>query len=383
MKNFKYYNPTTIIFGKGSIAEIGSMIPLDSRIMLLAGGGSIKFNGVYNQTREALAGYSIAEFWGIQPNPEYETCMQAVRKIKDEKVDFILAAGGGSVLDAAKFIAAAALYEGEDPWEMMGDRSSVKPALPIGSILTLPATGSESNGNAVISRKETNQKLALSSPTLWPLFAVLDPETTFSLPERQTVNGIVDAFVHVAEQYLTYDVNSPLQDRQAEAILLTLIEEAPKVKADPRNYEARANIMWSATNALNTMIGCGVAQDWATHMIGHELTVIHGLDHARTLAVVLPSLLRFQKKHKQDKLALYGRRVWNLEGSDEKVAEAAIDKTEEFFKATGIGTRFSDYGIDVDSCLIAAERVTSRMGALGERGNLDREAIETILRNSQ
>ena len=383
MNNFKYYNPTTIIFGRGSIAEISSMIPLESRVMLLAGGGSIKANGVYNQTREALAGYSVVEFWGIQPNPEYETCLEAVRKIKEKNVDFILAVGGGSVLDAAKFIAAASLYEGEDPWEMMGDRSSVKPALPIGSILTLPATGSESNGNAVISRKEKSQKLAISSPTLWPLFAVLDPETTFSLPERQTINGIVDAFVHVAEQYLTYDVDSPLQDRQAEAILLTLIQEAPKVKSDPRNYEARANIMWSATNALNTLIGCGVAQDWATHMIGHELTVIHGLDHARTLAIVLPSLLRFQKAHKRDKLALYGRRVWNLQGSDEEVVEKAIDKTEEFFRETGIGTRFSDYGIDADSCLIAAERVTSRMGSLGEKGNLDRDAIEKILTNSR
>ena len=383
MNNFRYFNPTTIIFGKGSIAEISSHITLDSKIMLLAGGGSIKANGVYNQTRDALAGYSVVEFWGIQPNPEYQTCMQAVKKVREEKVDFILAVGGGSVLDAAKFIAAASLHEGGDPWEMMGDRSSVKPALPIGSILTLPATGSEANGNTVISRKETSQKLALSSPTLWPRFAVLDPETTFSLPERQTVNGIVDAFAHVAEQYFTYDVNSPLQDRQAEGILLTLIEEAPKVKADPQNYEARANIMWAATNALNTLIGCGVVQDWSTHLIGHELTVIHGLDHARTLAVVLPSLLRFQKKHKQGKLAQYGRRVWGLNGPDEEVAEAAINKTEEFFRETGIKTRFSDYGIDVETCLVAAERVTSRMGSLGERGNLDREAIETILKNSR
>ena len=216
------------------------------------------------------------------------------------------------MLDAAKFIAAATLYEGEDPWDMMGDRSSAKPALPIGAILTLPATGSEANGNAVISRKQYHQKLALSSPTLWPQFAVLDPETTYSLPERQTINGIVDAFVHVAEQYLTHDVNSPLQDRQAEGILMTLIEEAPKVLAEPSNYEARANIMWSATNALNTLIGCGVVQDWSTHMIGHEITVIHGLDHARTLAIILPSLLRFQKKHKLGKLAQYGRRVWGV-----------------------------------------------------------------------
>ncbi len=383
MKNFKYFNPTTIIFGKGSIAEISSHITLDSKVLLLAGGGSIKANGVYNQARDALAGYSVVEFWGIQPNPEYQTCMQAVKKARETKADFILAVGGGSVLDAAKFIAAASLHEGGDPWEMMGDRSSVKPALPIGSILTLPATGSEANGNAVISRRETSQKLALSSPTLWPRFAVLDPETTFSLPERQTANGIVDAFAHVAEQYLTYDVNSPLQDRQAEGILLTLIEEAPKVKSDPRDYEARANIMWAATNALNTLIGCGVVQDWSTHMIGHELTVIHGLDHARTLAIVMPSLLRFQKKHKQGKLAQYGRRVWGLSGADEEVADAAINKTEEFFRETGIKTRFSDYGIDVETCLVAAERVTSRMGSLGERGNLDRAAIETILKNSR
>lgn len=383
MRNFTYYNPTTIVFGKGSIAEINTLLPLDSKIMILAGGGSIKTNGVYGQTREALSGYSVVEFWGIPPNPEYEICMNAVARIKEEKVDYLLAVGGGSVLDAAKFIAAATLYEGSDPWDMMGDRSSSKPALPIGAILTLPATGSEANGNAVISRKQYSQKLALSSPTLWPQFAVLDPETTYSLPERQTINGIVDAFVHVAEQYLTHDVNSPLQDRQAEAILLTLIEEGPKVLAEPSNYEARANIMWSATNALNTLIGCGVVQDWSTHMIGHEITVIHGLDHARTLAVILPSLLRFQKKHKMGKLAQYGRRVWGITGPDEKVAEEAINKTEEFFRETGIKTRFSEYGIDAETCLVAAERVTSRMGPIGERGNLTKEAIETILRNCQ
>ncbi|MFH1965008.1 MAG: iron-containing alcohol dehydrogenase, partial [Acidobacteriota bacterium] len=266
---------------------------------------------------------------------------------------------------------------------IMGNRSSVKPALPLGVILTLPATGSEANGNAVISRKETSQKLAVSSLTLWPKFAVLDPETTYSLPERQTINGIVDAFVHVTEQYLTNDVNTPLQDRQAEGILLTLIEEAPKIKADPNNYEARANIMWSATNALNTLIGCGVVQDWATHMIGHELTVLHGLDHARTLAIVLPSLLRFQKEHKMGKLAQYGRRVWGLSGADELVAEEAINKTEKFFRKTGIRTKFSEYGIDAQTCLVAAERLTSRMGPVGEQGNLTREAIETILKNSQ
>ncbi len=362
---------------------MNTLLPLDSKILILAGGGSIKSNGVYNQTRAALSGYSIVEFWGIPPNPEYEICMKAVAKVKEEKVDFILAVGGGSVLDAAKFIAAAALFEGVDPWEMMGDRSSVKPALPIGTILTLPATGSEANGNAVISRKQYSQKLALSSRTLWPRFAVLDPETTFSLPDRQTINGIVDAFAHVAEQYLTHDVNTPLQDRQAEGILLTLIEEAPKVLAEPCNYEARANIMWSATNALNTLIGCGVVQDWSTHMIGHELTVLHGLDHARTLAIVLPSLLRFQKKHKLGKLAQYGRRVWGLNGPDDQVAEEAINKTEEFFRETGIKTKFSEYGIDAATCLVAAERIATRLGAIGERGNLTKEAIETILKNSQ
>ena len=383
MRNFTYYNPTTILFGKGSIAEMNTLLPLDLKIMILAGGGSIKSNGVYNQARAALSGYSLVEFWGIPPNPEYEVCMKAVAKVKEEKVDFLLAVGGGSVLDAAKFIAAAARYEGVDPWDMMGDRSSVKPALPIGSILTLPATGSEANGNAVISRKQLSQKLALSSPTLWPRFAVLDPETTFSLPERQTINGIVDAFAHVAEQYLTHDINTPLQDRQAEGILLTLIEEAPKVIAEPSNYDARANIMWSATNALNTLIGCGVVQDWATHMIGHELTVLHGLDHARTLAIVLPSLLRFQKEHKLGKLAQYGRRVWGLNGPDDQVAEAAINKTEEFFRETGIKTKFSEYGIDAETCLVAAERLSKRMGPIGERGNLTKEAIETILKNSQ
>jgi len=381
MKNFIFYNPTKIVFGKGQIARLPELILKNQKIMMTAGGGSIQKNGVYDQVMRALEGYDIVEFWGFQPNPEYETCMEAIRKAKEEKVGFFLSVGGGSVLDATKFIAASLCFDGEDPWDILSKGAPVQSAVPLGCILTLPATGSESNGNAVISRRERNQKLAFSSPEVMPRFSIIDPETTVTLDARQTSNGIVDAFVHVMEQYLTYDVNTPLQDRQAEAILQTLIEVAPQVKADPKDYDARANIMWCATQALNTLIGCGVVQDWTTHMIGHELTVLFGLDHARTLAIVLPAVMRHQRVQKRDKLIQYGRRVWGIQDADpEKVIDAAIEKTIRFFESAGNPTKLSAYDIPVADCLIAAERLSGREGKIGERQDIGREEIEAILR---
>lgn len=367
MNNFVYHNPVKIVFGKGTISELSNLLPKDKKILMLYGGGSIKKNGVYDQVSKALEGFDWLEFSGIEPNPLHETCMKVVELIKKENVDFLLSVGGGSVLDATKYIAMAALYTAtKDPWDMLKTGNHGTSALPLGCVLTLPATGSEMNAAAVISRKSTIEKLPLINAMLFPQFSILDPETTYSLPVAQTINGIVDTFMHVLEQYANTPVNAPLQDRQAEGIMLTLVEEAPKVLANPFDYDARANIMWAAANALSgtadeydSLIACGVVQDWSTHMIGHELTAFYGLDHAQTLAIILPSLWRQRFEEKEAKLAQLARRVYGItESSNSKAAEMAITKTEEFFHSIGMKTRLSDYSVDATE---AAKKVASRI----------------------
>jgi NADP-dependent alcohol dehydrogenase len=378
MQDFVFKNPTEILFGRGMIAKLGTRVPAQAPVLLLYGGGSIKSNGVYDQVKAALGSHRVVEFGGIEANPLYETCLKAVVEVKANQVGFILAVGGGSVLDAAKFIAAAARFDGADPWEiLLSGGANLKAALPLGAVLTLPATGSESNGNAVISRKATQEKLALASGLVFPVFSVLDPETTFSLPQKQVRNGVVDAFVHVMEQYLTYPAAAPLQDRFSESILQTLVEAGPVALAEPTNYDARAAFMWSATLALNTLIGCGVPQDWSTHMIGHELTAFYGLHHAETLAIVLPGVWKHEFERKKAKLEQYGRRVWQV-----KTARGAIAKTEGFFHSLGMPTRLRDYKISAKE---AAEKVRARFAerktVLGEHGDIDAAAAAAILRS--
>lgn len=380
MLNFTFQNPTKIIFGKGSIAKLSTVLSKDQKIMMVTGKGSIKKNGVYDQIVKTLEGYDMIEFWGIEPNPRYEMCMQAVEKAKAEGVNFLLAAGGGSALDATKFIAAAMKWDSGDPWEILSKGATVASAVPLGCVLTLPATGSEMNANAVITRESTKEKFAFISEHVYPEFSILDPATTFTLPERQTVNGIVDAYVHVLEQYMTYNVNAPLQDRQAEAILLTLIEEAPRVKADPHNYDARANIMWCATQALNGTISCGVPQDWATHIIGHELTAFFGVDHAQSLAIVLPGLWRHQREQKKEKLIQYAHRVWGVNNlSPEETVDVAIKKTVEFFENIGMRTRLKDYGITLLDCRTIVERFEKRGSKIGEHRSIGAKEVDEIL----
>ena len=311
MENFEFQNPVKIIFGRGQIAKISEQIPSHAHVLLTYGGGSIKQNGVYDQVMAALSDYEVTEFAGIEANPDYDTCMKAVALAKQNQCDFILAVGGGSVLDGSKFIAAALKFVGE-PWDILSKGAEVSDAVPLGAVLTLSATGSEMNGFSVISRRETGDKLAFHSPKVYPAFSVLDPEVTFSLPSKQIGNGIVDAFTHVMEQYLTYPAQAHIQDRFAEGILLTLIEVGPTTLAEPDNYDARASFMWAAAMALNGLIGAGVPQDWATHQIGHELTALYGLDHAQTLAVILPSLLSVMRENKQQKLLQYAERIWGL-----------------------------------------------------------------------
>jgi NADP-dependent alcohol dehydrogenase len=361
MNNFEFYNPVRILFGKGQLEKIGDLVSADSTIMLLYGGGSIKKNGVYDGIMDALKSRDIIEFHGIEPNPTYETCMKAVEVIRKEKVDFLLAAGGGSVIDATKFIAAAAQYKDGDPWDILAKQKAVELALPMGVVLTLPATGTEMNKNSVISRKSTEEKFSFASPYSFPQFSVLLPDAAATLPRKQVANGVVDAFVHVLEQYLTYPVNAPLQDRIAEAILLTLIEEGPKVYADPSDYDSMANLMWSATMALNGVIKAGVPEDWSVHSIGHELTALHNIDHARTLAIVLPGMWHVLKEEKKAKLVQYGERVWGIsKGTDDERAEKAIDRTVEFFESLGIKTRFSDYDIPAETIDKIVERFKKR-----------------------
>jgi NADP-dependent alcohol dehydrogenase len=378
MKDFTYQNPVKIIFGKGTIAQLAQLVPQHQKVLLTYGGGSIKQNGVYDQVMAALKDHQVVTFGGIEPNPCCETLMEAVALAKAEGVGFLLAVGGGSVADGTKFIAAAIKYEGDDPWDMVVKGAKVVDAVPLGVVLTLPATGSEMNPTGVISRKCTQEKYPFASPLGYPQFSILDPETTYSLPERQTANGIVDTFIHVTEQYLTYDVNTPLQDREAEAILSTLVEQAPMVKAMPGDYDVRANLMWCATQALNGLIGCGVVQDWATHMIGHEMTAVFGLDHAQTLAIVLPGLLRHELLLKCGKLAQFGRRVWGIQGlPDDETAELAIQKTEAFFREVGVPTRLADYGLTPAACQEIVERFQARGTKLGERQNITaRETAE-------
>ncbi len=383
MLNFEYHNPVKIVFGRGTIAELDKLVPTDTPVLMLYGGGSIKKNGVYDQVVAALGKRSVLEFSGIEPNPLYETCLKAVETVRREKIGFLLSVGGGSVLDAAKFIAAAALYDGVDTWDILAKGAEVKAAVPLGAVLTLPATGSEMNANSVISRSSTGEKLYFSSPLVYPRFSILDPETTFTLPERQTVNGIIDAYVHVFEQYMTFYLNAPLQDRQAEAILLTLIEEAPKVLKNPLDCDARANVMWTATNALNGLIGCGVPQDWATHMIGHELTAFYGIDHAQSLAVVLPRLLTHCREAKKMKLLQYGKRIFGIEFKKEtecKAVDAAINATEEFFNSLGMKTHLSDYKIDANEAAgKISRRLKERGTMLGEQEQLSPDDVAKML----
>ncbi|MDC6117370.1 alcohol dehydrogenase [Serratia rubidaea] len=382
MQNFILHTPTKILFGKDQIAELGQHIPADARILITYGGGSVKKNGVLDQVHAALQGRSVIEFGGIEPNPTFETLMKAVDVVRAEKIDFLLAVGGGSVVDGTKFIAAAADYSASpDAWHIMQTvGSEITRAVPMGCVLTLPATGSESNSGAVITRKSSGDKQHFFSPLVQPQFAVLDPQVTYSLPPRQIANGVVDAFVHTLEQYLTYPVDAKVQDRFAEGLLLTLLEDGPRALAEPENYAVRANVMWSATMALNGLIGAGVPQDWATHMLGHELTAMHGLDHAQTLAIVLPSLLREKKAQKRDKLLQYAERVWGLrDGDDDQRIDAAIAATAEFFEKMGVPTRMADYQLDGSSIPALLEKLREHgMTALGEHQDITLEVSERI-----
>ncbi len=377
MENFVFQNPTKIIFGKGMIARIAKEIPEGKKVMVTFGGGSVKKNGVYEQVRQALEGRDFIEFWGIESNPAIETLRKAIQLGKEHRVDFLLAVGGGSVLDGTKLISAGLLYEG-DAWELVL-KGEMTRTIPMGAVLTLPATGSEMNRGAVISRKETAEKYPFYSN--YPVFSVLDPAVTATLPPYQVACGIADTFIHVMEQYMTIPGQSRLMDRWAEGIIHTLVEIAPKIVEKQDNYDLMADFMLSATMGLNGFIALGVRQDWATLMIGHELTALHGLTHGATLTIVLPGLWRTLKSKKQAKLLQYGERIWGItEGSEEERVNSAIEKTEAFFRSLGLPTRLGDVQIGDDTILEIERRFNERKVGFGEDGDvtgvLAREILE-------
>lgn len=391
MLNFELYNPVNYVFGKGQIAKLTELVPssrsLGTKILIAYGGGSIFKNGVYDQVKAALPDHDIVEFGGIEPNPRFETLMKAVEIIRAEKIGFILAVGGGSVIDGVKFISAAVNFEG-DAAEILKKRilfKDVSKVIPFGTVLTLPATGSEMNSGAVVTIEATQEKLTLGGSALFPVFSIVDPTVITSLPKRQLQNGVVDAFTHVMEQYLTYPHDALLQDRISESILQTLIEIGPAVVENPSDYKLASNFVWSATMALNGLIQKGVPSDWATHMIGHELTALYEIDHARTLAIIGPNLYRVMFETKKDKLAQYGQRVWNIQGnSTEEIAEKAIEKTVDFFHQMGMKTKLSENAENIEK---TADFIVNRFEergwkALGEKQNITLDKVKTIVEMS-
>lgn len=378
MNNFIFQNPTRLIFGKGMIAELSRAIPTDKRIMITFGGGSVKKNGVYEQVIQALKGHNYVEFWGIEPNPAVETLRKAIILGKEKKVDFLLAVGGGSVLDGTKLISAGLKYDG-DAWELVR-KGAYSDTVPMGAVLTLPATGSEMNKGAVISRHETQEKYAFYGN--YPVFSILDPETTFTLPPYQVACGLSDTFVHVMEQYLTTPGQSRLMDRWAEGILSTLIEIAPQIRENQHNYDLMADFMLSATMGLNGFIAMGVTQDWATHMIGHELTALHGLTHGATLAIVFNGTLRTLRKQKYEKILQYGERVWGItQGSDDERIDLTIEKTEGFFRSLGLSTHLNEENIGEETIQEIERRFNERGVAFGEAQNVTGSVAREILQN--
>ena len=379
MNNFEFYNPVKIIFGKGSIARLSGLLPADARVLMLYGGGSIKQNGTYEQVTAALKGFEYSEFSGIEPNPHYETCMLAVERIRNEGFNFLLAVGGGSVIDAVKFISAAVAYNG-DPWDFFTKDVPVGETLPVGVVLTLPATGSEMNERAVISRIGTNQKLGLHSKALYPEFSIMDPETSYSLPERQIANGVIDSFIHVVEQYLTYPVDALVQDYFAESLMRIFIEEGKRVLEHPDNYNIRANLMWASANALNGWIGVGVPQDWSSHRMGYGLTTDYGMDHAQTLSIILPAVMRYMKRKKEFKLLRMGSALFSInEGSVDERIEKTIQKVESFFRHMGLKTRLSEVGLGVEAIESVVRPFELYGWSLGEHKDISVKEVREIM----
>lgn len=379
MKNFIFQNPTRLVFGKDQISKLSQLLPIDVKLMLTFGGGSVTRNGVYDQVKEALRGRNYIEFWGIEPNPSVETLRKAIQTGKENNVEYLLAVGGGSVLDGTKLIAAG-LATDEDPWDIVV-RGVASKQIPYASVMTVPATGSEMNGGAVITRKETREKYSFGGD--YPQFSILDPQVTYTLSDHQVACGLADAYTHVLEQYLTTPGQSRIMDRWAEGLLLTILEIAPGIKENPKDYDLMADYMLVATLALNDFIRMGVTQDWSTHQIGHELTALHGITHGHSLAIVMPGTLRVLKEQKLEKLVQYGERVFGIVGgSDNEKADKAIEMTEAFYRSLGLTTRLSEEGVGEETIQTIAQRFNQRGVAFGENRNVTADVAAEILKSA-
>jgi NADP-dependent alcohol dehydrogenase len=384
MQNFDYYNPTHIVFGKDRLAELNTLVPQEAKVLVLYGGGSVKRFGTLDKVLSNLGDREVVEFGGIEPNPQFDTLMKAVEIVREQNIDFMLAVGGGSVMDGTKFVAAAAPFKGNEASLLTHGFAPlpIETSVPLAVVATLPATGSEMNMGAVVSYQ--GGKFPVMSPLNFPKFSILDPSLTFTLPKTQISNGIVDAFIHIVEQYVTYPANTLVQDRTSEGLLKTLIEVGPTTLEQPENYEARSSLVWSATWALNGFIGAGAPQDWTTHMIGHELTALFGIDHGQSLAIIQPSVWKLRKDKKRAKLLQYAERVWEItEGSEDERIDSAINKTREFFESLGVKTRLSEYGIErhqIDDVVTALEK--HGMTALSETGDITIDISRQIIEDA-
>ncbi len=376
MKDFVFHNPTKLIFGRNAMAQIRPNIePFGRKVLLTYGRGSIKRNKIYDKVMRQIKGLKVKEFGGIEPNPRVETLRQALDQYRSFNPDIILAVGGGSVIDGSKLLASSFHYGG-DPWDFLIKDVEPKKYVPFGVVLTLSATGSEMNCGAVITRWETNEKKVFVKDGIYPKFSILDPQNTFSVPKDQTAYGIVDAFSHVLEQYLHTTTDVPLQDRFSEAILLTLIENAPLVLKNPRNYNARANIMLSATMALNNLISIGTDEDWACHGIEHEFSAFYDIPHGAGLAIITPRWMNVIKNQKKKKFTQYGERIWGLKGTDKSIVNGASDKTYDFFKSLRVKMSLKEWKISTEHFEIMTKRLVKRK--IGEKA-LNKKQIEQIL----
>lgn len=379
MNNFIFQNPVKLIFGRGMVSKIKSQIPEGKRVLVTFGGGSVKKNGIYDQVIAALEGREYIEFWGIEPNPRVDTLRDAVKKGREFGAEWVLAVGGGSVADGTKLISVAIATD-KDPWQIVLD-GDTQNRIPMGVVMTLPATGSEMNGNGVISNHATKEKYPIYG--VYPEFSILDPQATFTLPKYQIACGLADTFVHVMEQYVTASGESMLMDRWSEGILSTLIELAPKIEKDQTNYDTMANFMLSSTMALNGIISMGVTEDWATHLIGHEITALTNLTHGHTLVVVMPSLLNVLRMYKGDKIVQLGERVFGIKkSSKEESIDATIKAVENFFRSLGLKTRLSENNIGEDVIVEIVKRFQERGTTLGEH-NIDYKTVEKILNGAK
>ena len=371
---FSYHNPTAIEFGQGKIKKIANKIAKDKKILVVYGGGSIKTNGVYDQVIKALENHTFLEFSGVEVNPTIETMNKAVKIVKEEKIDFILAVGGGSVIDGCKYLAAASLYDG-DGWDFLDGTKEVEKALPLGVVLTLAATGSESNNLTVLSKKQSDEKRMYFSNYSYPQFAIMDPSVMATLSDRQLGNGLVDAFVHTSEQYLTHPTTALVNDGYAETLFRGLVKLADTWE-NRRTYTWLENLMHIANQALNFQIGAGVPQDWSTHLIGHELTAYYNLDHARSLAVVQPYLLEVMNEDKKEKIAQLGKNVFGIQNDN----KAVIKAIEAVYNKVGVPTKLSAYEID-DKVISNVSAALTKNGytAMGENANITLDKVATIL----